>query len=130
MSAYDPKRTCTRNSAELFCSSQTADHGDADQIVVGPPWIGDNIAQTRAELFGILQILLVLNRLLLHVLLGDGAPLHPVAVELFLRFAAMADIREAASEVESVVDTAVHAHAAKRIIDVGCIANEKHAILA
>jgi hypothetical protein len=120
MSANDPKRTsepdvAPSNLAELLGSPQTADHRNADQIVIGSLWIGDNIAQTSAKLVGILQVLLVLDRLLLHVLLSDGAALCVVAIELLLWFATVTDVGEAPGKVEGVVDTAIHAHPAEWI---------------
>jgi hypothetical protein len=59
MSAFDPKRTseprlAPSSSAELLGSPQAADHRDADQIVIGSLWIGDDIAQTSAKLVGVL----------------------------------------------------------------------------
>ena len=67
--------------------------------------------------------LLVAVGLLLHRLDRDGAALPVVAVEQAV-VGAGPDLLELVRQVERVLDAAIHAHAAKRIVDVGGIAGQ------
>ena len=70
--------------------------------------------------------LLVAVGLLLHRLDRDGAPLPVVAVEQAV-VGAGPDRLELVGQIEGVLDAAVHAHAAERIVDMGGVAGEQHA---
>ena len=70
--------------------------------------------------------LLIAMGLLLHRLDRDRAPLPVVAIEQPI-VGARPDLRELVGQVEGVLDTAVHAHAAERIVDVGGVAGEQDA---
>ena len=75
----------------------------------------------------LLQRLLVLNGLRLDVVDLGLAALARVAVEHAGRSAAEPHVGQFLGEIDGVVDTAVHAHAADRIVDVGAVAGEQHA---
>ena len=70
--------------------------------------------------------LLIAVGLLLHRLDRNGAPLPVVAVEQAIVGAGI-DPLELVRQVEGVLDAAVHAHAAERIVDMRCIAGKQHA---
>ena len=73
------------------------------------------------------QVLLVLDGLLLDGFERHQPPLPVVALELVLGRLAVPDLREPRGEIDRVVDAAVHAHAAERIVDVGGVADQERA---
>src|SRR6516162_2676334 len=77
----------------------------------------------------LLQRLLVLNRLRLDVIDLGLAALPRVAVEHARLGAIEPHVGELVGEIDRVVDAAVHAHAADRVVDVGAVAGEQRAAL-
>jgi hypothetical protein len=102
---------------------------------MGTPAVGRYCPHLVAKLvaFGRItrfEIALVGDRVLLHVFERDVAPLPVIAIE-FMRggFSALNPCQPI-SQVERVVNTAVHAHAPQRIVDMGGIASQKRAASA
>src|SRR5580692_10075517 len=75
----------------------------------------------------LLQRLLVLNGLRLHVIDLGLAALARIAVEHACLGTAEPNVGQFLGEIDRVVDAAVHAHAADRVVDVGAVAGEQHA---
>src|SRR6185312_11402206 len=110
-------------------------HRDPQHIVACQPRVGRGAGHLRLPagvLAGVpgLEVALVRNRNLVHVLQGDRPALALVAVQLnFIQ--TLADYRgELFGQIKGVVDAAVHAHAAERIVEVRGVAGEKAAPLA
>src|SRR6266516_4578468 len=91
------------------------------------PQLVEMLAADHRVLF--LERLLVLDRLRLHVIDLRLAALARVEVEHIGLGAAEPDIGDLGREIHGVVDAAVHAHAADRIVDVGAVAGEQDAAL-
>src|ERR1700716_528772 len=118
--------------AELRRPFEARDHRDPQQIVARQPGIARDGSQLVAEprLLGRIarfQIALVLDRVLLHIFERDQPALCVVAVELAVAGLAGPDPRQPFGEVDDVMDAAVHAHAAERIVDVGGVADQEGA---
>src|SRR5215831_15866655 len=76
------------------------------------------------------QPLFVGDRLLLHEFDIERSPPPVVQVELALSSFAFPDSREALCQFNAVVNTAIQAEPADRIVDVSCVAREQHASLS
>src|SRR5262249_32535291 len=74
--------------------------------------------QAAAEVGSVgLEVTLVLDRLFFDVFERDQPALPVVTLELGLRRGAIPDFDQARGQIDGVVDAAVHAHAAERIVD-------------
>ena len=110
------------------------DHRRAQQELPRPLGIGRHgaqiveIALARFRLAR-LQALLVGDRLLLHELDRHGAALEAVEIEQALG-RARHYLEQLVAQIGRVLDAAVEAHAADRIVDMGGVAGEQHAALA
>ena len=68
--------------------------------------------------------------MLLHEFDRDGSALTAVEIEQFLRRAFENDLRQLFRQIGRILDAAVEAHAADRIVDVGGVAGQQHAAFA
>ena len=96
----------------------------ARRVRGGLPQFGE-IAPARFRVAR-LQALLVGDRLLLHEFDRDGAALAAVEIEQFVRRPLENNLRKLFRQIGRVLDAAVEAHAADRIVDVGGIAGQQH----
>src|SRR5688572_10127494 len=105
-------------SAQFLRAAQACDHGNTQQVLVGAVLVGCDLGEGAPELEAVrFEIALVLDRLLLDVFQRDQPPLAVIALELGLRLFAAPDLHHARGQIDGVVDAAVHAHAAERIVD-------------
>ena len=74
------------------------------------------------------EIALVLDRLLLDVLERHLPALRLVAVEFVEALAPMPDIGKPRGEADRIMDAAVHAHSAERIVDMRSVPAKERAI--
>src|SRR5262249_19957796 len=115
-----------RASPQLLRSAQACDHGHPQQVLVGAGLVGCDLRQAAAEIGPVgLEVALVLDRLFLDVFECHQAALPVVTLKLGLGLAVMPDLDEARGQVDRVVNAAVHAHAAERIVDMRGVAGEE-----
>src|SRR5271156_807925 len=116
--------------SQRFRPAQTADHGHLQQIIAGQSGVGGGAPEKIAEfIVGRLQIAFVLDRLPLDIFLGDEPALLLEAIELCLRLVAAPDLDQPFGEIYRIVNAAIHAHTAKRIVDMRGIADQENAVL-
>src|SRR5262245_12827445 len=102
-------------------------HRHAQKIAPQLVAIGGDAAQLVMEFLALARVLLldialVLDGLALEVFLRDGPALAVVEIEQVLARAVLNDRCELCRQIERVVEAEVHAHPAKRIVDVRGIA--------
>src|SRR5262245_8488855 len=120
-----------KHSPQLFGATQTADHRDPEQIVADQSGIGGGLTEPITEfVVRRFEIFLVLNRLPLHMFLGDKPTLQIEAVELGLGLRAAPDSDQAIGQVYRIVDATIHTHATERIVDMGGITDQEGAAAA
>src|SRR6516162_230231 len=115
-------------SAQFLRAAEAGDHRHSQQVVVGTGLVGRDLRKVAAELSPIrLEIAFVLDRLSLDVFARHRPSLAIIAREIVLRLSSVPGLDQARRQVDRVVDAAVHAHPAERIVDMRGVAGEKSA---
>src|SRR6266508_5720549 len=115
-------------SPQLFRSPQAGDHRDQQQIIVGSATVGCDVPQRPSKFLAIgFEVALVLDRLRLDVLERDQPSLAIEAFKLGSATLSMPDVRQPFGQIDRIVNSAVHTHAPKGIVDMCRVANQERA---
>ena len=122
-------------SGDGLGATEAFNHGDAQQIGVKFFGAGDDAAQFVVEVLALdrvflLDVAFVLNGLALQILLRNRPPLTIVEIEQVVAGVLENDFGKFVDDVEGVVQAEIHAHAAKRIVDMRRVARNHEAAIA
>src|SRR5262245_31134657 len=133
------RRACrkTRSNAmsapplsQLLRAAQAGDHGDPYEVVIGAGLVGRDLREAAAKFGPVrLEVAFVLDGSLLDVFKRHCPALAIITLETGVGLASVPDVDHARGQIDRVMDAAVHAHAAERVVDMRRVAGEKNAPL-
>ena len=116
-----------RALSQLFGAAQAADHRDFYQILAGQSWIGGGLPEHIPEFIVVgFEIVLVLDRLALDISFVTSRRCRSKRSSSASGLR-RARPRQAFGQIDRVVNAAIHAHAAERIVDMRGIADQEGA---